>query len=148
MRKKNNIGDEVNEKVIKEIKKLTKLNDLERYAVFMVKVQYIEAQLKGLLITECGYTENKVDSMTLGKIIYQLKKNNLNPYFFKLLDELNNYRIDMAHDFLITTTIGLQIAGQKARRLFFKPLRNALTQVEIVLQVYYYLRKGHLLIKK
>jgi len=89
-------------KMTNSLARLDKLSFLEHYAMFMGKAQLIEFSLKKILSVRYRYSEKKRERMTLGGAIAELEKLGLRKDFVSLLREVNNFRIDMAHEFLVS----------------------------------------------
>ena len=87
-------------KMTKSMAYMSKLNFLENYAMFMGKVQMIEFTLKKILSVRCRYGETKLEKMTLGGAIAELERSGISSESLLYLRQLNEFRIDMAHDFL------------------------------------------------
>jgi 2-phospho-L-lactate transferase/gluconeogenesis factor (CofD/UPF0052 family) len=56
---------------------------------------------KGVLSLRYRYGKKKLDKMTLGGAISELEKLGIREDFIFVLREVNKYRINMAHDFLV-----------------------------------------------
>lgn len=138
-------GKQLLKKVIKRLTPLDELSLLERYAMFMGKAQLIEIALKHLLVNKYNYKFENLERTTLGGIISKLKKEKVRQDFIFILDELLDYRNDLAHNFLLDNVIGKSLIGVDFERLSQKQLRYALYKVEEVTQVYDFLIiNGHL----
>lgn len=128
-------------RVFKRLSSLDEMNLLERYAHFMGRAQIIELTLKGLLARKYGFTDDQLERVTLGGAISRLQKAGLRADFINLLRQLNEHRIEMAHEFLAVHASGVGMFGKGFARLSEKPLRYALFKVEEVIVVYDYLVK-------
>lgn len=134
--KKNKLTN-IPKKVFKKLRSYEKLSFLECYAMFMGKAQLIEFGLKRLLIDHCGYKYEKVETKTLGWTIKELEKKGLREDFLFLLNNLLDYRNDLAHNFLVDQMIMNSIL--KGGKTFTKPFRHlekALYEVEQVILIY------------
>jgi hypothetical protein len=134
-------------KMSKSMAYMHKLNFLENYAIFMGKVQIIEFALKKILSVRCRYSETKLEKMTLGAAIAELEKSGILKEFVLLLRQLNEFRIDMAHDFL-AGHLSLVALDRRFGRLSCKPLRYALAKVEETIHVYDFLNQSKYLFKR
>jgi hypothetical protein len=126
-------------KISKTLVPLDKLSFLEQYGMFMGKVQLVEFVLKKLLRNKYHYTEKKTEKFTLGASIVELKKLGLRKDFIFLLEQLNEYRIQIAHYLLADDAIGKSLIGEKFEHLSMKTLNYGLIKVEEVIQVYDFL---------
>lgn len=136
-------------KISKEFRKINNSSFLDKYIMFMGKAQLVEFELKRILLIKFKYKEEKLERMTLGTAICELKKIGLRSDLIFLLEGLRDHRNNLAHDFLGITIIGNSIAGHSFQRLQNKELEHALFKVEEVIQVYIWLMdKGYLTFKK
>lgn len=110
-------------RVFRRLKPYDTLSFLERYAIFMGKVQVVELLLKRALVNDRGYTLEKVEKTPLGGLIRLLKKEKANSFFIFLLEDLNEFRTNMAHEFLADQMLLGALLGRKAKR-YTKPLRE------------------------
>jgi hypothetical protein len=69
--------------------------------MFMGKAQLIEFSLKKILLKRFHSNETELEKMTLGRAIAELEKLGLRKDFLDTLRQLNEFRIDMAHNFLM-----------------------------------------------
>lgn len=138
--------DTIQREIFCRLKQVEKLNYLELYALFMGKAQIIEFILKRLLIEKYNYSFEDVERYTLGKSINELKNNDLRKDFITLLEKLNKYRVEMAHNFLYDNIITMQILNlHKSPHLTTKILNHELYCVEEVIIVYGFLSANDLL---
>jgi hypothetical protein len=107
-------------------------NFLEQYAIFMGRAQIVEMALKRILMKRYKYGEKRLNTMTLGAAIYELKSRGFDPRFTSILDELNKYRVSMVHEFLATDALITSLVGKNG--LSWKPLRHAHFSAELAIQ--------------
>ena len=138
----------LHKKMANNLSKLNKCSFLEKYAIFVGKVQLIELELKSLLINKFKYKEDELETRTLGWIIRELGKNGFRLDLIFLLEDLLKYRNSLAHEFLGLTAFGKKIAGDSFEILQYKELRYALRKVEEVICVYDWLKENDYLTAK
>lgn len=104
-KKRKLIGDA--KKVLKRLEKYEGLSFLERYAIFMMRVQTIELLLKRLLAKRTRVEFDEVDKYTaLGsRFLESLKDNGMQDAIIEHLIQLKEYRDYFAHEFLVNLTI-------------------------------------------
>ena len=137
---------ELERRIYKALESTNDLNFLERYALFMGKAQLIELALKRLLIEHFGHSEESLERCTLGGTIRRLEKVGLRGDFISILKELNEYRNEMAHSFLLDDAIIKSLLRGKTLRGFERTLICALYEVERVTQVFIFLSKHKILV--
>lgn len=115
---------------------LDKLSFEERVAAFMGRVQVLELGLKGMLVRDYGYEEEKVENLSLGLVVGELRKNNENEGFLSSLDDVVEYRNHVAHEILAVDAMVRSIAGDDARGLSEKGLRHALFAVQQAIHIH------------
>jgi hypothetical protein len=133
-------------KVLSRLKPYENLSILERYAIFMGKVQIVELLLKRTLADDRGYSIEKIEKVPLGGLIRILKEEKASKLFLFLLEDLNEFRNNMAHEFLADQVIMAALLKKKAGG-FTKPLRHlekSLFSVEQFLLNYESLGQKHL----
>lgn len=145
MKKKQLTGKQVHSKVVRRLRSSDKLNHLERFAMFMGKAQLVEMALKNLLMTKYGYSEQKMERWTLGRLVKELKTLGLRPDFIALLEELTHYRNHIAHDLLLDYALMQRLTRSKAHRLSLKPLERGLYMVEQTIVVHDFLASNQFL---
>jgi hypothetical protein len=134
-------------KIGKSMAHLSKMNFLETYAIFMGKAQLVEFALKKILRQKYRYGERKLARMTLGAAITELDQNGLRKDFVALLRQLNEFRINMAHEFLADHA-HLSSWDRRFGHLSLKSLRYALWKVEETIQVFDHLNQNRMLYKR
>jgi hypothetical protein len=110
-------------RVLRRLKPYNKLRFLERYAIFMGKVQVVELLLKQSLVNYRGYALEEVERTPLGGIIRVLKEEKANSLFIFLLEDLNEFRTHMAHEFLANQILLRALLGNKTKG-YTKPVRE------------------------
>ena len=110
-------------KVFRRLKPYDTLSFLEPYAIFMGKVQVVELLLKRALVSHRGYKLERVEKTPLGGLIRVLKEEKANSFFVFLLEDLNKFRTNMAHEFLTNQILLSALLGNKAKG-YTKPLRE------------------------
>jgi hypothetical protein len=110
-------------RVLRRLKPYNTLSFLERYAVFMGKVQVVELLLKRALVNDREYAFEKVEKTPLGGLIRLLKEEKANSFFIFLLEDLNEFRTNMAHEFLANQMLLDALLGRRAKQ-YTKPLRE------------------------
>lgn len=98
---------------------------IEKYALYMGMVQILELQMKQIIYHQFGYTtEEKLQDLerkTFGQAVWILKENNIRPDLISLLEKNRDNRNNMAHSFLVDTTIstslGFSIESIEVRQL-------------------------------
>ena len=138
-------AEQLTKAIFKALRPLDKLSFPERYTTFMGKAQIVEMALKRLLLRNYGFKEKQLEKLTLGAAIHHLEREGIRPDLVVLLNELNKFRIQMAHVFLCDDAIGKSLLGAEFQHLSEKSLRHALFAVEHVIQVYYFLSAHGLL---
>ncbi len=121
--------------------RVSKMSFMERYAMFMGKVQLVELDLKHLAHKKARYTWEQVERWTLGTTIRNLEKNGLRPDFVQILDALLWYRNEIAHNLLANDALGKKLVGSRYQRISVKMLSRGEFELEQVIQVRDYLRK-------
>lgn len=131
-------------KIIKRLESVGKMNFMEQYAMFMGKVQVVEAALKGLLGRKYGYDSERMERWTLGRVIRELKERGLRPDFIYNLEELLEYRNIIAHDLLAYHAITRSLLGRKSKGFSWpwRFLTKGLYRVEYTIQVYDFLSEN------
>jgi len=127
--------DMIWKKIIKSEKRYKKFNFLERYTVFMGKAQLVEFGLKKILIRRYRYGKRRLERMTLGRAIGELERLGMRKDFVALLRELNDHRVEMAHEFL-ADHFHMVSLDRRFARLSWRPLRDALFMVEESIHVF------------
>lgn len=84
----------------KRLKKYSKLNYFEQFAMYMGVAQLFELRLKNILIIKHGYEEEKLKMRTLGQIIYEFERKNLYISLIPFLKEIVEDRNYIAHNLL------------------------------------------------
>ena len=128
-------------KVFKNLGLIEELGFMERYAMFMGKVQILEFGLKRLLTDYKKYEYEKLEKNTLGQVIRKLKKNHLREDYLYLLEDLLEYRNYFAHDFLADNALANMFLGGEGS--FTKPPRqlwHALFSVEQAILVFDFIK--------
>src|ERR1700730_1487037 len=87
-------------KVISRLRPYKNLRFLERYAIFVGKVQIVELLLKRALTDDREYPFEEIERVPLGGLIGILKKEKASKFFIFLLEDLNGFRKNMVHEFL------------------------------------------------
>jgi hypothetical protein len=134
-------------KIDKSMKRYSKFNFLENYAIFMGKAQLLEFSLKKILIRRYRYGERKLERMTLGRAIAELERLGMRKDFVSQLRQLNSHRIKMAHEFL-TDFLHLVSLDRRFGRLLVRPLNHALWTVEETIHVFDHLNQNKMLYKR
>jgi len=134
-------------KIGNSLKRMDGLNFLESYAVFMGRAQLVEFALKKILIKRYRYGSRRLERMTLGGAISELERLGLRPDFVSLLRELNEHRIEMAHEFL-NDHMHLSAIDRMFGPVSLKPLRHALWKVQEAIHVFDYLNQNKILYKR
>ena len=134
-------------KMNKSMAYMGKISLLENYAMFMGKAQLIEFALKKILIKRYRYDNSRLEKMTLGGAIGELERLGMRKDFVALLRELNEFRIDMAHNFLVDHS-SLVALDRSFGQLSRKPLQTALFKVEETVHVYDFLNQNKQLYKR
>jgi hypothetical protein len=125
----------------------SKLSFIENYAMFMGKTQLIEFKLKKILSIRFCFSKSKLEKMTLGGAISELEKLGVRKDFISILRSLNKRRINMAHEFFVDHS-ALVALDRRFGRLSWKPLRNALAEVEQASHVFDFLNQNKYLFKR
>jgi hypothetical protein len=126
---------------------MSRLSFLENYAMFMGKAQLVEFSLKKILSVRGRYSQSRLKRMTLGGAISELEKLGVRGDFALLLRELNKFRIDLAHEFLVGH-LSLVVLDARFGRLSWRPLRDALAKVEETIHVYDFLNQNRCLFQR
>ena len=122
------------DKVFDRLKPLDGLNLLERYAILMVQIQWVELILKRLLTDERGYDFDELENYTAfgNRFLGLLKKEGMHDKLLTFLDELKNHRNYFAHEFMANQMIVNSILKDEALGYTkpYRELRNALFAFE------------------
>ena len=102
---KNAAVNEHQDAILEKLRPLNGLSFEERGAVFMRKVQVLELVLKGMLVRDYGYEDEKVENLSLGRLVGELRKNEEENDPLRglliLLKRLVEYRNYVAHNILV-----------------------------------------------
>lgn len=137
---------QLQKRIFKSLDQTNKLSMLERYAIFMGKAQLIELTLKNLLVQFYKVPEENLEKATLGRAISMLEQKKFRGDFVSLLWQLNEYRVEMAHEFLSSFAILNKLSDGKFSRLNTRSLDHALFKVEEVIHVYDFLAENKYLL--
>ena len=116
------VGDA--EKVFARLKQYENLSFLERYAVLMSQIQWVELILKRLLTDVRGYDFEELENYTAfgRRFLEILEKEGMQESLLVLLRELKDYRNYFAHEFLADQVILSSILKEKVSE-YSKPNR-------------------------
>ena len=96
MKKPTLTPDMLEKKIHNSMKRYSKFNFLESYAVFMGKAQLVEFGLKRILRKRYRYGDRRLERMTLGVAIADLERLGMRKDFVWQARQLNRHRVKMA----------------------------------------------------
>ncbi|MGH8060575.1 MAG: hypothetical protein ACREO7_00985 [Pseudoxanthomonas sp.] len=128
-------GEEIQAKVLAKMDEYKDRAVLEKYAIFMGKAQILELGLKGLLARKFNIPFESMERWTLGKAKNELRDRGLRPDFIAFLENVVDYRNNLAHEFLANNAITRSIANFSDRMLYGE-LFKALYELEQVIILY------------
>ena len=129
-------GREIHGRVVKRLAGYDKLNDFERFALFLGKAQVLEFGLKNLLARRYNYEPDDMEKWTLGQTTYELEKSGLRGDFIGLLKLVVKYRNHVAHEYLAAMAmLRLLLRGNRGR-LGVKQLQSGAYELERVILLY------------
>jgi hypothetical protein len=139
--------EELWDRVGEEIKTHEGKNFLERYALYMLRVQMYELSLKQDPQQLFGVPEEKTERMNLSSIFRYYVKHDIRAHPILYVDVLDiaKQRNAMAHEFLALTASLGDLAGEAAMRLSEKQLNNWVFALEFVFQRYLMLKETNIL---
>lgn len=111
-------AEQIKVEVLAKLESYENLSMLEKYAIFMGKAQILEFGLKRLLAHMFNVSLEKMERWTLGKTKNELKNRGIRPDFIRLLESVVTYRNNMAHEFLLNTSISRSIANFSEHKLY------------------------------
>jgi hypothetical protein len=123
---------EIQEHVLKRLKKYKNLNVLEQFAMFMGMAQVLEVGLKTLLSRRYKYDLEKMKTWTLGRTTRELKECGLRPDFIALLESVVEYRNHIAHELLVNDAMLKCILGGDSGRLELRQMEKGVYELEQV----------------
>jgi hypothetical protein len=140
---------ELYERVGAELKTHDGKNFLERYALYMLRVQMYELSLKQDLQKLFGVSEEKTERMNLCSIFRYYVKNDIraHPILYVNIWDVARQRNAMAHEFLAVTGSLGELAGEAAMRLSEKQLNRWVFELELAFQQYLMLKEPNILYK-
>jgi len=140
---------ELHTRVSKELETHNGKNFLERYALYMLRIQMYELSLKQDLQELFNVTEEQVDRMSLSSIFRYYVDNDIrtHPILYVNIQDIARQRNNMAHEFLALAGSLSQLAGNDAIRLFQKDLDRWVYELELAYQQYSILKETNELYK-
>ena len=140
---------ELHDRVSKEIKTHDDKNFLERYALYMLRLQMYELSLKQDLQKLFGVSEEKVERMNLSSIFRHYVKHDIraHPILYANIQDIARQRNGMAHDFLALAVTLSEIAGMDVMRLFQRDMDKSVLELELAFQQYLMLKETDVLYK-
>jgi len=98
-------SEEIKKETFKRVEQYEKLNFIEKYAMYMGKVQILEFGLKNILIFNYKYLPDDIEKWTLGRTEKELSKNHLRKDFLLLLESIVQSRNYIAHELLLNKSL-------------------------------------------
>src|SRR2546423_15351039 len=113
-------------------------NFLERYALYMLRVQMYELSLKQDLQKRFGVSEEKTERMNLSSIFRYYVENDIraHPIHYVHVRDIAKQRNTMAHEFLAVTGSLGDLAGELGVRLSLSTLDKWVFELELAFQQY------------
>lgn len=122
-------ADEIQQAVLKRLKRYETLNVFEQFAMFMGIAQVVELSLKQLLHRKYGVAVESTETLTLGQVARALKERGLRADFMALLDNVVKHRNHLAHS-LMANQIMLHSLGAGNARFETRVLDRAIYELE------------------
>jgi hypothetical protein len=138
---------EVFKRVGAELKAHDGKNFLERYALYMLRVQMYELSLKQDLQQLFGVSEEKAERMNLSSIFRHYVKNDIraHPILYVNVVDIAEQRNAMAHEFLaISGSLG-GLAGESGVHLSSRTMDKWVFELELAFQQYLMLKETKIL---
>jgi hypothetical protein len=140
---------ELSERVSKVLKTHEGKNYLERYALYMLRVQMYEISLKQDLNQLFSVSEEKADRMNLSSIFRYYVKHDIraHPILYANIQDIARQRNSMAHELLALTGAMNELAGVETMRFFQRDLDKWVWELELAFQQYLMLKETDALYK-
>ena len=140
---------ELYDRVGEELKTYDGKSFLEKYGLYMLRVQMYELYLKQDLIELFDVPEEKAERMNLASILRYYEKNDIraHPILYANLTEISQQRNAMAHEFLALAGKMSSIVGETGMHLFHKDLNRWAMDLELAFQQYLMLKETGVLYK-
>ncbi|SRR6266498_2238563 len=131
------------DRVGEELKTHDGKNFLERYALYMLRMQMYELSLKQDLQQLFGVSEEETERMNLSSIFRYYVDNDIraHPILYVNVVDIAKQRNVMAHEFLAVTGSLGDLAGEDAMRLSEKQLNRWVFELEFAFQQYLMLKE-------
>jgi hypothetical protein len=136
--------EELFKRVGAELKTHDDKNLLERYALYMLRVQMYELSLKQDLQELFGVSEEKTERMNLSSIFRHYVENDIrtHPIHYDHIRAITQQRNDMAHEFLALAGSLGHLAGEAGLHLSSWELEKWIFELEFAFQQYLMLKEA------
>lgn len=133
----------------RELKAYEGKNLLEKYGLYMLRVQMYEISLKHDLSQLFQVAEDLADRMNLNSILRYYVDHDIraHPILYTNLSQIARQRNMMAHEFLANANAMSSIAGGAALQLFQNDLDKWAMELELAFQEYLMLKETDMLYK-
>ena len=141
--KDKDITEEVLGQVSEQLKNYNDLNFLEQYAIYMMRIQMYEQQLKNDLVNLFDVDEIHAERMNLSSIYRHIVNKDIraHPILYRNIQDIAKQRNIMAHEFLLNELILNELIGKGATDMQQRAMDKWLYELELAYQQYYKLKE-------